>query len=182
LRVAGEGGVTPAVAVLGIVTMQRLAELLWARYNASRLLVAGAVEYGRDHYPYLVALHVAWLGGLWFLAWDRSLNWLWIAVYAGLQVLRGWVLFALGPRWTTRIIVLPGVALVRTGPYRYLSHPNYAVVAAEVAVLPLAFDLMAYAIIFSVLNAVVLAVRIRTENAALETVADTGGRRRPVRD
>jgi methyltransferase len=173
--------VTPAVVVLAIVTTQRLAELLWARYNASRLLAAGAVEYGRDHYPYLVALHVGWLGGLWLLAWDRPLNWLWISVYAGLQVLRIWVLFVLGPRWTTRIIVLPGVALVRTGPYRYLSHPNYAVVAAEVAVLPLAFDLVAYAIVLSILNAVVLTIRISTENAALGTLA-ARDRRGPAKD
>ena len=168
---------TPAVVVLGIVTMQRVTELLWARYNASRLLAAGAVEYGRRHYPVLVAVHVGWLGGLWLLAWDRPPNWLWIGVYAGLQVLRLWVMFVLGRRWTTRIVVLPGAALVRTGPYRYLSHPNYAVVAAEVAVLPLAFDLTAYAIIFSILNAVVLAVRIGTENAALGTVADRDPRR-----
>jgi methyltransferase len=86
-------------------------------------------------------------------------------------------MFVLGRRWTTRIVVLPGAALVRTGPYRYLSHPNYAVVAAEVAVLPLAFDLTAYAIVFSILNAVVLAVRIGTENAALGTVADRDPRR-----
>ena len=173
---------TPAVVVLGIVTVQRLAELLWARHNTGRLLAAGAIEYGRDHYPYIVALHGAWLGGLWLLAWDRPLKWLWIALYAWLQVLRAAVLVALGSRWTTRIIVLPGMALVRTGPYRYLSHPNYVVVAAEVAVLPLAFDLIGFALIFSFLNAVVLTVRIRTENAALDTVGDPVGRRCPGRD
>ena len=167
---------TPAAAVLGLVTLQRLGELLWGRRNAARLFAAGAVEHGRGHYPAMVALHAAWLVGLWLLAWDRPVAWPWLAAYAALQVLRAWVLATLGLRWTTRIVVLPGAPLVRSGPYRFLRHPNYAVVVAEVAVLPLAFGLPWYALAFSLLNAAVLAVRIGAENAALATASGgTGG-------
>jgi methyltransferase len=163
---------TPGVAVLALVTLQRLGELLWSRRNATGLIAAGAVERGAGHYPALVALHVCWLSGLWLLAWNRQPVWGWLAVYAGLQALRIWVLMTLGRRWTTRIIVPTGSELVGTGPYRFISHPNYAVVAAEIAILPLAFGLIGYALLFTVLNAAVLMVRIRAENAALVLVQD----------
>jgi methyltransferase len=163
---------TPAVVVLALVTLQRLAELLWSRRNTTQLLAAGAVEHGGAHYPLLVAVHACWLAGLWLLAWDRPLIWSWLAAYVGLQTLRAWVLMTLGQRWTTRIIVPAGNELVGTGPYRFISHPNYAVVAAEIAILPLAFGLIGYALLFTVLNAAVLMVRIRVENAALVLVQD----------
>ncbi|MFL4974915.1 MAG: isoprenylcysteine carboxyl methyltransferase family protein [Microvirga sp.] len=163
---------TLGVAVLALVTLQRLGELLWSRRNAAGLIAAGAVEHGAGHYPALVALHVGWLCGLWLLAWNRQPVWGWLAVYAGLQALRAWVLMTLGRRWTTRIIVPAGSELVRTGPYRFMAHPNYAVVAAEIAILPLAFGLVWYAGLFSILNAAVLAVRVRTENAALASLVD----------
>ena len=118
------------------------------------------------HYPAIVALHVAWLAGLWLLARERPVDLAWLGVFS-LEALRAWVMATLGRRWTTRIIVLPGEPLVRSGPYRFLAHPNYVVVTAEVAVLPLVFGLPWYSLAFSVLNAAVLAVRIRTENAAL---------------
>jgi methyltransferase len=158
---------TSAALVLGLVTAQRVGELAWARRNTSRLLAAGALEHGAGHYPALVAVHVAWLGGLWLLAWNRPVSWPWFVAYAVLQVLRAWVLATLGSRWTTRIVTFAGERLVRTGPYRFLPHPNYVVVVGEIAVLPMVFGLVGYAILFSVLNAVVLAVRIRAENAAL---------------
>jgi methyltransferase len=169
--------VTAAIPVLAFVTCQRLAELLWARRNTARLLAGGAVEHGAGHYGVMIALHALWLGGLWILAWDRAAQPFWLLVFAGLQMLRVWILVTLGPRWTTRIIVSPGAALVTTGPYRFLAHPNYAVVTAEIAVLPLAFGLYHYALLFSVLNAGVLAVRIRTENAALGRTAEDERRR-----
>ncbi len=156
-----------AVAVLALVTAQRLAELVYSRFNEDRLKRDGGVEHGAAHYPAIVALHAAWLAGLWLGAIGTHPHYGWLAVFVVLQGLRVWVLGTLGPRWTTRVIVLPGTPPIRRGPYRFLSHPNYAVVAAEIFVLPMAFGLVAYGIVFSVLNAAVLAVRIRAENAAL---------------
>ena len=115
----------------------------------------------------MIGLHAAWLAGLWILAWDRPLSLGWTGVYLALELLRIWVLLSIGARWTTRIIVVPGETLVRKGPYRFIPHPNYLVVAGEIAVLPLVFGLTAYAIVFSVLNATMLWLRIRTEEAAL---------------
>lgn len=158
-----------SVVVLALVTLQRLGELVLARRNTRRLLAQGAREVAPEHYPLLVAMHAAWLAGLWWLAWDRPIQWPWLIVFLVLQGLRVWVLATLGCRWTTRIIVLPGAPLVARGPYRFLSHPNYAVVIGEIAALPLAFGLWAYAAAFSLLNAVVLTVRIRAENAALHS-------------
>ncbi len=156
-----------AVAVLALVTLQRLAELAYARFNEARLRKAGAVEHGASHYPLIVALHATWLAGLWLAASGTRPDYSWLAIFLLLQGFRVWVLHTLGSRWTTRVFVLPDTPPIRNGPYRFLSHPNYAVVAAEIFVLPMAFGLVAYALIFSVLNAAVLAVRIRAENAAL---------------
>lgn len=156
-----------SVAVLTFVTVQRLGELVLARANTRRLLAQGATEHGAGHYPIIVALHAAWLAGLWALAWDRPLHIGWLAVFGALQLARIWVIAALGRRWTTRVIILPGEPLVHRGPYRLIRHPNYAVVAAEIAVLPIAFDLWLYAALFFAANALVLRHRIRTENAAL---------------
>ena len=156
-----------SIAVLALVTLERLAELVWARRNTRRLLARGAHEAGARHYPLIVAVHAAWLAGLWLLAWDRPAQLPWLVAFAALQAGRLWVLATLGERWTTRILVLPGETLVRRGPYRLIPHPNYAVVAGEILVLPLAFGLIPYALAFSVLNAVVLCVRIREEEKAL---------------
>ena len=155
------------VAILAFVTLERGAELVWARRNTRRLLAQGAHEAAGGHYPLIVGLHAAWLAGLWLLAPDRPVSLGWLAVFAVLQAGRLWVLATLGRRWTTRIIVLPGEALVRRGPYRLLPHPNYAVVAGEILVLPLVFGLLAYGLIFSALNAAVLWIRIRAEERAL---------------
>jgi methyltransferase len=159
---------TPAALVLALVTLQRRGELWLAQRNTRKLLARGAYEIGAGHYPLIVAVHAAWLGSLWLLAWDAPVDLSWLGVYVVLQALRGWVLATLGSRWTTRIIVLPDAALVRTGPYRFLSHPNYVVVAAEIAVLPLVFGLVWHAVLFTGLNAAALAIRIRTESTALE--------------
>jgi methyltransferase len=156
-----------ATLILALVMAQRLGELVLSRRNTARLMARGAVEHAPQHYPLIVALHAAWLGGLWSLAGRRPLHMRWLAAYGLLEVLRAWTLASLGPRWTTRIIVVPGEPLVRRGPYRLLPHPNYAVVAGEIAVLPLVFRLARYAAVFSALNAAVLAVRIRAEADAL---------------
>lgn len=158
-----------AIAILAFVTLQRLAELAIARRNTRRLLARGAHEVGAGHYPLIVALHGAWLAGLCWLAPGRPLVWPFVAAYFLLQPLRLWVLASLGGRWTTRIIILPGAPLVRSGPFRLLRHPNYAIVVAEIALLPLAFGLWEMALLFSLLNAVVLAIRIRAEAKALRT-------------
>jgi methyltransferase len=159
---------TAAEILLGLVTGQRLGELVLARRNTRRLLAQGAVEAGRAHYPYMVALHAAWLAGLWALAHDRPIDPVWLRAFVVLQAARVWVVASLGRRWTTRIITLPQAPLVRRGPYRFLAHPNYVVVAAEIVVLPLTFGLVAFGLLFSALNAAVLWVRIRTETRALD--------------
>lgn len=156
-----------AVAILGYVTLERLVELVFAGRNTKRLLAKGAREHGAGHYPLIVAVHALWLATLWFLAIDRVPDPFWLAMYVLLQAARIWVLATLGPRWTTRIIVLPGEDLVKEGPYRFLNHPNYWVVIGEIAVLPLVFALPWVALAFTVLNAAALAVRIREENRAL---------------
>lgn len=153
--------------ILGLVTLQRAGELALSHYNTRRLLRKGAVEIGAGHYPLIVGLHLAWLLGLWWLAPGREVAMGWLSVFVVLQGLRIWVLLTLRERWTTRIIILPGAPLIKHGPFRILPHPNYAVVAGEIAVLPLAFDLFWFALIFSLLNAAVLALRIRIENRAL---------------
>jgi methyltransferase len=163
-----------SVAVLAFVTLQRIAELALARRHTRHLLAKGAFEVAPEHYPAIVLLHGVWLAGLWVLAPAREPNLALLAVFLLLQAARIWVLATLGERWTTRIIILPGAPLIRTGPYRFLSHPNYCVVAAELAVLPLAFGLAAYAAVFTVLNAAALWVRIRAENAALGVARSPG--------
>lgn len=153
--------------ILALVTLQRLAELIIARRNTARLLARGAVEVAARHYPLIVAVHTLWLAVLWWLAPGQPIIWPLIALFLLLQLGRVWVLATLGSRWTTRIIVLPGEPLVTWGPFRLVRHPNYLVVVCEIAVLPLAFGLWKVALIFSVLNAGVLFIRIRAENRAL---------------
>jgi methyltransferase len=156
-----------SVAILGYVSLERLFELVFAGRNTKRLRAMGATEHGQGHYPLMVALHTAWLVTLWFLARDRDPDIFWLAIYVLLQAARLWVMASLGPRWTTRIITLPGEDLVKEGPYRFLNHPNYWVVIGEIAVLPLVFGLPWVALIFSILNAAMLTVRVREENRAL---------------
>ena len=157
-----------AYVLIALVTAQRLAELIIARRNTRALLAQGAYEVGSAHYPLIVAVHAAWLASLWILAPGRPILWPLIAVFVLLQCGRLWVLATLGRRWTTRIIILPGSPLVTGGPFRFVRHPNYLVVAAEIAVLPLAFGLVWVAIVFTLLSGLVLAIRIRTEGKALE--------------
>ncbi|WP_299617023.1 isoprenylcysteine carboxyl methyltransferase family protein [Pelagibius sp.] len=155
-------------AVLLLVALQRLAELVYARRNTRRLLAEGASEVGAAHYPLLVGLHALWLLALAILVPpDATPNWLLLAAFLGLQALRVWILLSLGRYWTTRIITLPQAPLVRRGPYRFLRHPNYLVVAGEILILPLAFGAWEIALGFSLANALLLAHRIRLENAAL---------------
>lgn len=138
-----------------------------SNHNTKRLLDRGAWEAAPGHYPFLVMLHASWLGGLWWLAPGRSIDVELLLAYLAVQPLRIWILATLGRRWTTRIIILPNSPLVIRGPYAVISHPNYLVVVAEIALLPMAFHLGWYALIFSALNAVIMLVRISAENIAL---------------
>ena len=158
---------TLSTAVLLFVTAQRLLELLLARRNTRRLLARGAREVGAAHYPVMVALHASWLVMLWLLGWNRVVNLPLLGLFAVMQMLRIWVIATLGGRWTTRIIVLPKAPLVLKGPFRFVRHPNYCIVTAEIALLPLALGLPLMAIVFSLLNAAMLSLRITCENRAL---------------
>lgn len=164
----------PAIAILAFVTLQRLAELALARTNTARLLAIGAREFAPGHYPLIVAVHAGWLAALWWLAPGRPVHLPLLILFGLLQLGRVWVIRTLGPRWTTRIIVLPGAPLVTGGPFRFVSHPNYLVVVGEIAVLPLMFGLWQVALLFSILNALVLAIRIHAESAALAEVSPRG--------
>lgn len=158
---------TPAVVLLALVTLGRLGELWLARRNTASLMARGAIEVSPGHYPIIVALHTLWLASLWVWGSSHAVQPVWLAVFLVLQVARVWVLLTLGRRWTTRIITLPGETLVTGGPFRYLRHPNYAVVIGEIAVLPLCLGLPWVALVFSIANALVLTVRIKAENAGL---------------
>ena len=160
-----------ACIILALVTLQRLGELVLSRSNTKKLLARGAIEVGANHYALVVAVHAAWLGALWIWGRNQDVNLAALALFIALQGLRLWILATLGSRWTTRIIVLPGEPLVASGPYRYFSHPNYAVVVAEIALLPLALHRPLLALIFSGLNAAVLVARIRAEARALSAVS-----------
>ncbi len=157
----------PQVIVL-LVAAQRLAELVYARRNAQRLLAEGGIEHGAGRYPLMVLLHAAWLAALFGLVPPAAhVSRLLIGAYLLLQVARLWVLSSLGRFWTTRVITLPDAPLVRRGPYRWIRHPNYLIVAAEIALLPLALGAWELALGFSLANAALLADRIRIEEKAL---------------
>ncbi len=156
------------------VALLRAMELVYARHNTRRLIAAGGHEAGAGHYPAIVALHAAWLLSIVTLipATATPNAWL-LGAFGVLQLLRIWVIASLGRFWTTRIITVPGEPLIRRGPYKICRHPNYAVVAAEIAILPMAFGAWAIALIFTALNGVLLWHRIQVENTAL--AARTGG-------
>ncbi len=156
--------------ILAAVLAQRLGELVYARANTRRLLAKGGTEFGAGHYPLFALLHSAWLvvQALWLIFMGlENVIWPLVAVYGALQLLRAWILLSLGERWTTRVIVLPDAPLVRAGPYRFIRHPNYWLVCAEIAILPLIFGAWPLALAFSILNGALLFHRIRIENAAL---------------
>ena len=158
-----------ALALLAYVTLERLFELVVSRRHARALLAEGAYEVGRGHYPLIVGVHVLWLGALWvlLLRGDAGFQIVPACLYLLVQILRFWTMRSLGAFWTTRIIVVPHAPLVTAGPYRFLRHPNYVVVALEIALLPLALESWPLALVFSIANAGVLYVRIRAEDAAL---------------
>lgn len=154
--------------VLALVALQRLAELIYAARNTRRLLARGGVETGSVQYPFIVLLHAAWLISMAVLIPPSTPpNWWLLGLYLLFQLLRIWTIATLGEYWTTRIITLPGAPLIRGGPYRLFRHPNYVVICAEIAFLPLAFGAVEIAIVFSILNASLLSWRIRVEERTL---------------
>ena len=172
-------GTLLALAV-GCVALQRLLELRLSRRNERLLRARGAIERGRGHYPLMVALHTLWLLSTLVEGFLRGpgLPALWpipAALFLLVQPLRYWAILSLGDYWNTRILVVPNAKLVARGPYRYLRHPNYVVVAVEVATFPLIFGAWVTALVFSALNAALLFVRIREENRALAELADQAG-------
>jgi methyltransferase len=162
--------------LIGLVGVQRLAELVLSKRNMAWSLARGGTETGFGHYPFMVVLHSGflaacvlevWLGGRPFLP---ALGWPMLALLVAAQALRWWCIRALGPRWNSRIIVVPDLPLVTSGPYRFTRQPNYLAVIVEGFALPLIHTAYLTALVFSVLNAGLLTVRIRAENAALEAV------------
>jgi methyltransferase len=161
--------VTIAYAILLLVVVQRAGELWYASRNTRALKARGGLEYGRRHYPLIVLLHASWLIAIAIsIRSDPAVRVFPLGLFALVQALRAWVLATLGPYWTTRVITVPDAPLVNRGPYQFLRHPNYVVVVGEIAFLPLVFGQVANAIVFSVLNAAVLAWRIRVEESALD--------------
>ena len=155
-----------AALFLAFLIVQRLSELILARRNTARLLAKGAREVAPRHYPLIVALHTGWILCLIIFGHDEAVRPVWLFLFVVLQAFRLWILASLGSRWTTRIIVTDTPLVVR-GPYRWVRHPNYLLVIAEIAVAPLVLGLWWVALVFSALNAVVLTIRIRAEEAAI---------------
>jgi methyltransferase len=172
------GSLSVVYLVVGVclVALQRLLELVYSRRNERRVRARGAVERGAGHYPVMVALHSFWLISTFvegLLRGPEIPAWWPVPFVAFLlvQPLRYWAIVSLGSNWNTRILVVPGGKLVKSGPYRYFPHPNYVVVAVEILTFPLIFGAWITAIVFSLLNATLLFVRIRIENRALEELA-----------
>ena len=171
-------GLTAFVVVVALVGLERLAELVVSKRNAAWSLARGGRESGRGHYPVMVALHTGFLAAMLVEAFVRrpevapSLAWSMLALVVAAQALRWWCIAVLGRQWNTRVIVVPGLATVRSGPYRLLRHPNYVAVVVEGFALPLVHAGWVTATTFTVLNAGLLAVRLRAENAALATLAE----------
>jgi methyltransferase len=166
-------GLAAFTVVVALVALERLGELLVSKRNASWSFARGGEESGRSHYPFMVVLHTGSLAAMLIEAWVRrpdvapALAWSMLALVLTAQTLRWWCILTLGRQWNTRVIVVPGLSPVVSGPYRFLAHPNYVAVVVEGAALPLVHSAWLTALGFTLLNAGLLTVRIRVENAAL---------------
>ncbi|KRF37236.1 isoprenylcysteine carboxyl methyltransferase family protein [Nocardioides sp. Soil805] len=164
--------------LVALVGLERIAELVVSTRNAAWSMERGGVESGRGHYPFMVVLHTGLLVGALAEAWLRrpdvpsALAWSMLLLVLASQALRWWCITTLGRRWNTRVIVVPGLAPVRSGPYRLFRHPNYVAVVVEGVALPLVHAAWITALVFTVLNAALLTVRIRAEDAALATLPE----------
>ena len=159
---------TALYLILALVALQRLAEVWLAARNTRVLKSKGAIEIGARHYPLFILLHASWLLAILVTTTaDTNVNGGLLSAFVILQLGRVWVIATLGRFWTTRIISLPSAPLIKKGPYRFISHPNYLIVTGEIALLPLVFGNWQVAIIWSILNALLLLWRIRVEETAL---------------
>jgi methyltransferase len=169
-------GYVAFTVLVALVGVERIAELVVSTRNLRWSRDHGGVEYGRSHYPYMVALHVFLLVGslvevwVWRPTLVPALSWTMLALVVASQLLRWWCIVSLGHRWNTRVVVVPGLPAVRTGPYRWLTHPNYVAVVVEGFALPLTGSAWVTALVFTVLNIPLLRTRIRVENQALATL------------
>lgn len=153
------------------IVLQRLIELLVAKRNEKQMRERGAYEVGAEHYPWMILLHVGFLCGLFIeVELGSTPNAILLAIFCCLQLARIWCIHSLGLFWNTKILILPGAQLVAKGPYAYVRHPNYVIVCLEILVLPLMFEAYVTAILFTLLNAAMLAVRILVEERALRGV------------
>jgi methyltransferase len=175
----GLTSLTAFVVVVALVALERLAELVVSRRNAAWSFARGGVETGRGHYRVMVALHTGFLVAMLVEALVRrpevppALAWSMLGLVLASQALRWWCITTLGPRWNTRVIIVPGLPPVRSGPYRWMAHPNYLAVVVEGIALPLVHGCWITAVAFAVLNAALLTVRLRVENAALASLPDS---------
>lgn len=156
---------------ISFIILLRVGELLLSKSNEKWLLQNGAVEYGKQHYPFIVALHVSFIISLiveYSAQQTSSYSLFFLLFYFLLLAFKTWVILSLGKFWNTKIYHIPNVPLIKKGPYKYFKHPNYLVVIAEIAVIPLVFHLYYTAIIFTLLNTIMLFVRIKEENKTLQ--------------
>jgi len=169
---------TAFTVLVALVALERLAELVVSNRNAAWSFARGGRETGQGHYRFMVLLHSGFLVAMLVEAWVRrpevppTLAWTMLALVLASQALRWWCIATLGRRWNTRVIIVPGLPAVSSGPYRFLSHPNYVAVVVEGIALPLVHGAWVTALVFTIANAALLAVRIRVENAALRTLPE----------
>ena len=175
-------GTAILVIAVVLVATQRLLELVLAHRNERKTRAKGAVEWGQGHYPFIVAMHTLWFVSILVEGALRGPEFptLWpvpLALFLLVQPLRYWAIFSLGESWNTKILIVPGAKLVRQGPYKYLNHPNYVVVVVEILTFPLIFGAWVTALVFTILNAILLSIRIREENRALAELSAPGQNR-----
>lgn len=159
------------ILFISFVIFLRIGELVLSKSNEKWLIQNGAFEYGQSHYPFIVALHVLFISSVIFeysRQSDPYYSLFFIICYFVLLAFKAWVILSLNKFWNTKIYHIPNFPLIKTGPYQYFKHPNYLIVVAEIAVIPLIFHLYYTAIAFSLLNAIMLFVRIKEENKALQ--------------
>jgi methyltransferase len=165
----------PLYMIVGLVALQRLAELLWSNHNTRSLRAQGAIEAGSGHYPLFFLVHGSWLLAILLLTPALTPVNAWaLLLYCIMPLGRIWVLVSLGGCWTTRIITVPGRPLVRKGPYRFLRHPNYLIVACEIALLPMVFHEVRIAVIWSIANGMLLMWRVHVEDGILSARRSEG--------
>jgi len=159
------------ILFISFIVLLRIGELILSRNNEIWLLQNGAIEYGQKHYPYIVALHVLFIVSLiieYSTTQTATFSLFFLVLYFLFLVFKVWVITSLGKYWNTKIYHISGLPLINKGVYKYLKHPNYLIVIAEIAIIPLIFHLYFTAIAFTVLNAIMLSVRVKEENKVLK--------------